>query len=335
MRDFLQSHVKHHIYISNLVHLFMKHPFRMILILSIMFFLSQLVGLIVANQYIDPVKSLETGDTSFKELPSIGSYKFERPDTSPFQSVALITGMIVIATILILFFSKFSSPWIWKSWFFLASLVCLTIAFSAFISSILALALGIIFSAWKIFRRGVIIHNLTELFVYAGLAMFFIPIFSISSVVVLLILISLYDAFAVWKSKHMITLAKSQTDSGVFAGLLIPYSFKEVYSKKNFFKNPSKKLSSKSKISKVSKKHKQSSVKVSLLGGGDMAFPLVFSGVVLKSFGFMPALIVSLSATVTLGLLFLYGKKDRFYPAMPYLSAGCFVGLVFVFMFFA
>ena len=76
----------------------------------------------------------------------------------------------------------------------------------------------------KIFKPNFWIQNLTELFIYGGLAAIFVPFFNIWSVSILLILIALYDAYAVWKSKHMITLAKSQMEAKVFSGLLIPYS---------------------------------------------------------------------------------------------------------------
>ena len=40
---------------------------------------------------------------------------------------------------------------------------------------------------------------------------------------ILLVLISIYDMIAVWKSKHMITLAKFQLDTKSFAGLAMNY----------------------------------------------------------------------------------------------------------------
>ena len=125
---------------------------------------------------------------------------------------------------------------------------------------------------------------------------------------VLLILISGYDAYAVWKSKHMIEMAKFQTKSGVFAGLLVPYELP--------------------KRLKKSEKKKIVHVRTAVLGGGDIGFPLLFSGVVLKSYGFWNAFVISPFVTAALLLLLVYGKKDRFYPAMPFLSAGAIVGFL-------
>ena len=71
-------------------------------------------------------------------------------------------------------------------------------------------------------------------------------------------------------------------------------------------------------------------VKMAILGGGDLGFPLIFAGVVFKSVGLYQAMIIPVFAAIALLLLLLLGRKDRFYPAMPFISAGCFVGYVAV-----
>mgnify|MGYP001591251463 FL=1 len=148
---------------------------------------------------------------------------------------------------------------------------------------------------------------------YGGLAAIFVPAFNLWSIIILLLLISVYDAYAVWKSKHMITLAQSQAKSKVFAGLLIPYSWKK-----------------KEKGKEKSSIEKSKSGRIALLGGGDIAFPLLFAGVVLKEIGLWQALVIPFFALLGLGLLLLFSKEKRFYPAMPFISAGCFLGLAVV-----
>lgn len=103
---------------------------------------------------------------------------------------------------------------------------------------------------------------------------------------------SIYDAIAVWKTRHMVSLAKFQTRSKLFAGLYVKYDKK----------------------------------KEAILGGGDIAFPLLFAGVVLKVAGLLPASIVVLTTTLSLMLLLMLGKKNTYYPAMPFLFIGCFTG---------
>ena len=101
----------------------------------------------------------------------------------------------------------------------------------------------------------------------------------------------------------MIKMAKFQTKSKIFAGLLLPYRmFKAV-------PGPVKKK-----------------IRIAMIGGGDVGFPLIFAGVIMKTFGFWKALIIPPFVTLALLFLLLLGKKERFYPAMPFLSAGCLVG---------
>ena len=80
---------------------------------------------------------------------------------------------------------------------------------------------------------------------------------------------------------------------------------------------------------------------MAILGGGDVIFPIITSGVVLmtqfvnlpfglKPFigGFIPALFVIFGATLGLTLLFLFSEKKKFYPAMPFITAGIFLGII-------
>jgi len=137
---------------------------------------------------------------------------------------------------------------------------------------------------------------------------------NVLSVSILLVLIAIYDAYAVWKSKHMITLAQEQTKAKVFAGLVIPYEL------------PKKTVS---KVKKTSRTKTPAPIKVrtAILGGGDIGFPLIFAGVLLKEMGLWQSLVLPFFAMAGLAYLLWLGEKDKFYPAMPFIGAGCFVGL--------
>jgi len=39
-------------------------------------------------------------------------------------------------------------------------------------------------------------------------------------------------------------------------------------------------------------------------------------------------LIISVGATIALSLLFYFSEKGKFYPAMPFISMGCFAALL-------
>jgi presenilin-like A22 family membrane protease len=188
------------------------------------------------------------------------------------------------------------------------------------IAAILALVLALI----KIYKPTTILQNLTEIFIYGGLAAIFVPVMNIFAVFALLILISIYDIIAVRHTKHMIKLAKFQTKSKIFAGLLIPYG--------------------KGKITKKDKGviQKKGVGKIAVLGGGDIGLPLIFAGVIMKDLmlnnpeliGFLKTLIIPVFVSLALLYLLVKSEKNKFYPAMPYLTVGCVVGYFVVLLFF-
>ncbi|MBT3836153.1 hypothetical protein HOF54_02825, partial [Candidatus Woesearchaeota archaeon] len=195
----------------------MKHSYRVTLILLFTFLLAQFVGLGVVYNYIDFDSSTDN-QTVFKALP-FG----ERPEVEEQTSFIPLLIAILLGTGLLLLLIKFNLTWIWKAWFFIAVLASLFISFNAFIPLIIAFSLALLFTIWKIWKPGFLIQTGTELFIYGGLAAIIVPLLNVMSVSILMVLIAIYDAYAVWKSKHMITLAKSQAKAKIFAGLLIPY----------------------------------------------------------------------------------------------------------------
>ena len=293
----------------------MKHNLRIVIILTLFFFLAQVVGLVVINKYIDHKASEEKGEVVAVNLP----YNMERPPIEKQSSFLLfIVTAILIGTILLLILIKFRKTLFWKIWYFAAVCICLAIAFSAFINSSMAFILAVVLTFFKVFRPSLIVHNLTEIFVYGGLAAIFvlIPVVNVFVAFAMLLLISVYDMYAVWKSKHMIALAKFTNESKVFAGLSVPYRMEN-----------KEKAKSRGVLVRGGRK-------IAILGGGDIGFTLMFAGAVMKDLmlqniiwlGFLKALIVPLFTTIALLLLFVKGKKDKFYPAMPFLSIGCLAG---------
>jgi presenilin-like A22 family membrane protease len=294
----------------------MKHSLKATMLLLGIFLLAQFIGIAVIYNYIDQEKSAETGQTEFMELP-IG----ERPPVDEKTSFLPIILAVLVGTGLLLLLMKYNLHWIWKIWFLLAVVISLGVAWTAFIMKELAFLLALGVGLWKVFRPNFWVQNITELFIYGGLAAIFVPILNLFSVVILLVLISIYDAYAVWKSKHMITLAKSQTKAKIFAGLLVPYRVGKVVK----VEKTGKKVVS--KIKKLPVK-----VRTAILGGGDIGFPLIFAGVILKEIGLWQSLVIPLFAALGLGMLLWKSEDKKFYPAMPFISVGCFVGLGLVWL---
>src|SRR3989338_3985988 len=236
----------------------MKHTLRITLLLVFLFLIAHFLGLIILNNY------------SAEELP-LG---LEPPEVEENTSFIPVFIGILLATVFMLFIARFKGMMFWKVWFFITITLTLTIAFGAFLTQFIAILFAIAFALFMLFKNNVYIHNFSEMFIYGGLASIFISVF---------------------KTKHMIKLAKMQTKSKIFTGLFIPYNGK-----------------------------------AAILGGGDIGFTLLFSVVVLKESGIVAAVIVSSIIALSLFGLLLYSKKNKFYPAMPPLTIGCFIGLLIV-----
>lgn len=307
----------------------MKHSKQVLLIFLGLFFLSQVIGLFLIFLSSDVVVSVdEETQEQVTEVVFTNTSVGERPDIEGSQTLLAIAFGVFFGTVVLLLLSKFNKVNIWKHWFFFASIITMSVSFGVLFGNFLfAWVLAFVLAVWKVYKSNTLIHNLTELFIYPGIALLIAPLLNVFYAFLLLVLISIYDAYAVWKSKHMVTMAKFARGANLFPGLAVSYNKKTggVVSKT--------KVATSSK--KASRKAKSGDVVTGILGGGDIAFPLIFSSVFLifllgqgfsAGVAFFYAFLISFFAGVALLLLFLYGKKDRFYPAMPYISAGCFFG---------
>jgi presenilin-like A22 family membrane protease len=312
----------------------MKHNLTITLVLLSFFLLAQVTGLWLINS--DSKISI---DDQGKIVVSHGDTSLgERPQTEGFGSFLYLIIGITIGTLIVLVLVKFRKANIWRYWFFLAVWMALSVSIGVFVKLKIffdydvAMLIALVLAVWKIWKPNIIIHNVTEVLVYSGIAVLLVPIFDVFWAIMLLIAISLYDMYAVWKSKHMIKMAKFQTKSNVFAGLMIPYSMKDAKMQKVSVNAKTPKKLDTSKMPKAKSK-------TAILGGGDVVFPLIFTGAVMegllregltKSQAFMQSSIMIVTTTIALALLFFFAKKDRFYPAMPFVTLGCLVGWVIV-----
>ena len=321
----------------------MKHKTSITIILLGMFLITQLIGIFVISSYlpkqgIEIINGTEQNVTITPQLP----YGMQPPQVEPGFSLVSIIISFIFAILLIFILTKVKAVIFIRIWFFIVVIMALGIALNSIISLLpiksflqyspyIALVIAVPLAIYKIFRRNIIIHNATELLIYPGIAAVFVPILNVWTILLLLILISIYDIYAVWHSKFMQNMAKFQIDHlKLFTGFFVPYITKKQRAelKKQRFKE--KRIKGKGRGKKMK-------INLAILGGGDVVFPMITAGVMLKTFSMsMPfaivsALLVSVFATLALLALFIFSKKGKFYPAMPFITAGCIAGMIIAF----
>jgi presenilin-like A22 family membrane protease len=168
------------------------------------------------------------------------------------------------------------------------------------------LVMGILIALWLKIST-VWVHDVLMVLGLAGAASFFGLGFTPSVVVALLLIFSVYDFIAVYKTKHMVLMAKEMIEKKVILGFIIPKEFK-------FFKDNFKEV-----------KHGGNFM---ILGGGDIVFPSLLAVSVIPS-GFLKALIIvlfSLVGTFFSYYLFSTQKDKEPIPALPPVALFAIIG---------
>jgi presenilin-like A22 family membrane protease len=286
----------------------MKYNLKIIFTLIALFLSTQLIGLGLVYKGMNVQIVNGTSEVSYGET-SLGP----RPQTYGWETFVWVIGSVTISTLLVLLIIRLGKVNWWRTLFFTSVFLTISLSLGVLLSQVIALTLAFILAIVKIYKPNPIIHNLTEILMYSGIAILLVPLFDIEWVTILLLGISLYDVYAVFKSKHMVKMALFQAKSKTFAGISVPV--------------------------KKTKKGKKG-IGAAIIGGGDLAFPLIFAGVVMerlisvynltKEIAFMRVLIIPIITTFAILILLMKGKEGKFYPAMPFVTAGCLLGYLLV-----
>ena len=302
------------------------------MILLSMFLVTQIIGLAVINAYTPRyetavIDGVETNIT-INPLP----YGMQPPEVPKGTSLVSIIIAFALAILIIFLLTKFRAKWFLKIWFFSVVTLALGITLYALLfyigipyAALIALLIALPLAIFKIFKQHLLVHNLTELMVYPGIAAVFVPILNFWTIIILLIAISAYDIWAVWHTGFMQKMAKYQINHlKLFAGFFVPHMSKKQREKVRAIKQKYKNK----KIPEKEIRKKKIKVSLAILGGGDVIFPIIAAGIFLRTFGLLQAGLITIGATIALFALFIAAKKGKYYPAMPFISAGIFMGML-------
>jgi len=168
------------------------------------------------------------------------------------------------------------------------------------------LIMGILIFLW-LEKPMIWVHDTLMVLGLAGAASFFGLGFEPSVVVILLVIFSAYDFIAVYKTKHMVLMAKDMVDKRVILGFIIPKEIK-------YFKE---------RLATV-----KPGGNFMILGGGDVVFPNLLAAAMIPQ-GFLQALIIvvfSLFGSLFSYYLFTNQKDKEPIPALPPVALFAIIG---------
>jgi len=310
----------------------MKHSIKITVILIALFLAAQLIGMAVIYSYSPETETINVNGNLTNVTNYNLPYGFEPPKDiekqSPWSVFWQIAISFVVVILIYLALMRFGFAPVLRIWFFVVVTIALAVSANALFrnfvpySAYVSFAVGVAFAFLKMFRKNIIFHNFTELLIYPGIAALIVAMFaSYTSIplvlaVLVLVAVSVYDIYAVWHAGFMQKMAKYQIQKvKIFAGFFVPYIKREDRI-----------------LTKNTKKGKKVKATIAILGGGDIVWPMILAGVVFIQFGLISSLIIALGATIALSGLLVSAEKGRFYPAMPFISAGCLIALGIVYL---
>lgn len=248
-------------------------------------------------------------------------------ELQPISLTYLLIYFLVI-TLLILIFLKVSKKGtgvVLQIFFILAVFSGLDILFSTFIiePGAAILAAGLII--FRFIYPAVLLHNLVVVGGLAGIGgMLGITLFP-RDAIILLIILAIYDVIAVYKTKHMVKMAKAMIKKRVILGIIVPekiLGFKASMAAVEQEKIPVRRILKPGKIGRFM-----------ILGGGDLALPLLLIASVARENIWQSIIILVFALFGLLAMHLIFIKlKSKPMPALPPLAAfsilGYFVSLL-------
>ncbi len=218
----------------------------------------------------------------------------------------------LFVTLLIFLFVRFfkygkQKKAIFKTFFILTVFWGGILLLSIWIGDVFALILMTFLLFWWWKWPSIFIQDLCMILAMAGAGSVLGLTFTPEVIVILLIIFSIYDFIAVYKTKHMVEMAKEMIESRAILGLVVPpdlASFKQ------------------------NLKQVKPGGKFMVLGGGDVVFPLLLCSSLVSS-GILNSLIVALFSLIGLlaGFLFFISQKQKkAIPALPPIALFSIIG---------
>ena len=285
-------------------------------------FLAQIIisFLVISSLSLITAQSMTTGKVAYTSEPVQSVYVASSPlSVPPYQPVEISVFQFLfsflIATLLMLLFLKIFKGKFMFEIFFSGAVIFgaqgpLGIIFVKFTAFLIAIAIAIL----RFIYPRILTQNLAIIIAIAGIAaslgMSVKPLMAL----IILILLSVYDIIAVYKTRHMVKLFKGMAKRGAVLALVVPKSFSLWFNKFEIIKPENKN-------------------EFIFLGTGDLALPVFFAISALSS-GIEFSLFIIFGAVIGFAvnhLIFMNQKERKPIPALPVITFFSILGYLFSF----
>ena len=283
------------------------------------FLLTAILSILVANSMMtgeviytsESVKSVYIPPQPAPEPDSSGLKPFYEPaEVDMFQ---FLLSFFIATSLMLLFLKKFKGKFLFAFFFSVAIIFGAQGPFGLFLSKLYAFLASVLLVVFRFTHPRIWTQNITIIIGISGIAASLgasvEPIFALF----ILILLSVYDIIAVYKTRHMVKLFKGMAERGAVLALVIPKSF-------FLWKN---------KFSIIKAENRSEFI---FLGTGDIALPLFFAASAFVD-GIKFSVAIILGAVIGLiadHIIFVTQKEKRAIPALPMIAFFSIAGYIVI-----
>ena len=275
---------------------FIKKPWKIFFFEAFLFATSLTIGIITAFQ--------------FNKVAQIQKMVVPEVSLERFIFSFIIATLFFFLLIKFLKFNK-KKKIIFKIIFTLSIFFGGTLLLSVWVSEGTSLFLMTLLIFWWWWKPSILVQDLCIVLGIAGVGSFLGLALRPETVVILLVVFSIYDFVAVYKTKHMVKMAKEMIASQAILGLVVPSHIGGFGESLAQVKPGGKFL---------------------VLGGGDIVFPLLLAAALVPE-GIFNSLIIAILSLVGLlmsFLIFISQKKRKAIPALPPIALLAIIGFLIV-----
>ena len=253
--------------------------------------------------------------TSFQISRFMGIQQASVSPINPWQFIfSFALGTLLILSVIFFIKSKTKKGIIFKALFIFVIFWGILLTLDVWLESLFSFS-GAVFALFLSFfliflllkRPSVLIHNICIILGIAGVGAILGLRISPETMVIFLIIFSIYDFIAVYKTKHMITMAKEMVEHRAILALIVP-------PKISGFKGNMKEV--------------KAGGKFLILGGGDIAFPLMLCSSLISRnvFSSLIVAVFSIIGFLFSFFIFINQKERKPIPALPPIALFCILG---------